>query len=422
MNRYAQIAVAALIMGGVAVLAIGADPAGADGRQIFGLWRTRYVAAAGLLFLVAYASWCGATSRRRVFRFVLAVMLVAFALLLLETVGQLGLASYARLMGNARYVPTNEVGAIPRPHIQIEGETLQDIALRWGIDQEPVPFAYRTDQRGFRNREDREAADVYLLGDSIVVAGLIPFHLTMTARLEAALERSVMNVALIGIGVPREHAIFEEAELPLEGRLVLQFLFEGNDLLDAAISGSDPKTESVVGNRFRERSFLHNAELAIQRLTQPEVGLAERRSCEIGGQRYLFAWTWNSFQSVEHRQVPLFQRIESFARAVERTGGVYVLVFVPAKIRVVGPSCEHWPPTSDLRDAIDENPLRASAHRFHRQTGVPLIDLTEPLRAAAHRGEIPWFWGDTHWNEAGHRIVAAALAEAPEVRAWHDSP
>jgi hypothetical protein len=49
---------------------------------------------------------------------------------------------------------------------------------------------------------------------------------------------------------------------------------------------------------------------------------------------------------------------------------------------------------------------------------VPYIDLTEPLRASARAGAIPWFQADTHWNSIGHRVAAEALAEFEPIRTW----
>lgn len=418
-SRDTWIWVVAPVVVAIIVLALGRESSGSDDRQFFGLWRSRYMALAALLLWAAGGAAAARHSARRLFAFLFACLLAGMAVFFLEVIGQLGLVSYAELMGNRRYLPTNDMGASARPHLEASGMTFQDTALNWGIDHEPIPFTYRTDGRGFRNPVDREAADVYLLGDSIVVGGLVPFPQTMAGRLEEAWSRPVMNVALIGIGIEQEQALFRRASLPLDGRLVLQFLFEGNDLLDAA--RAEAAAEDEAASQIEQRSFVKNAELALLRLTQPEVGLASRRSCQLDGRRYLFRWTWNSFMGVEDRQAALFGSIASFAEEVHAAGGEYALVFVPAKLRVVGPFCERWPQQTDLRDAIDRNPLRDSAERFAAEAGIPWIDLTDPLRRSAREGEIPWFWGDTHWNEIGHRVAADAIRQTPVVREWAGS-
>lgn len=412
----------ALLAGAVAVLVLvlGADPGGSDDRQLFGLWRTRFAALAAVLLLGSVGAFIAGAARGSLPAFLGLLLIGGATLLLMEAAGQVGLISYAETLGNLRYLPTNELGAAPQPHVEASGETFQDTALGWGIAHDPLPFSYRTDQRGFRNAVDREEAAVYLLGDSIVVAGLVPFERTVTARLEAALAAPVMNVALVGIGTGEEHDLFRAAGLRLDGRLVLQFLFEGNDLKDAArAAGADATPRS---SEWKRRSFVRNAELALQRWTQPVVGLAARRTCEIDGRSYLFRWTWSSFLRVEDQQAPIHAGIAAFAEEVRAAGGRYALVFVPAKLRVLGPVCDRWPETSDLRDAIDRNPLRDSTRAFCAASGLTCIDLTDPLREAARSGEIPWFWGDTHWNETGHRVAAEALLDSPALAGWRAAP
>ena len=45
-----------------------------------------------------------------------------------------------------------------------------------------------------------------------------------------------------------------------------------------------------------------------------------------------------------------------------------------------------------------------------RQHGVAFLDSTVPLRDAVAAGESVYLPDDVHWNAAGHRVVAAAVA------------
>jgi hypothetical protein len=403
-----------------AVLWVGAEPGGSDGRLFFGLWRTRHLGVAGGLAGLGLALACAWISRRALFAFASAALLAGVTGAILEAAGQLGLVDYAALLGNRAELQSNAVGSEPQPHLDVEGVTFQDTATAWGLASDPVPFRYRTDARGFRNAHDRDAGDVYLLGDSVVVAGLVPFDETLTARLEAALDRPVVNVALIGIGPERQHALFREAGLPVERRLVLQLLFEGNDLIDPAPGEAAP--EPGLGERLRRRSFTAQLVLAAQRWTQPVVGLARRRTCRIAGRDYAFHWAFQSWAGLEHRQAPVLEAMARFGREVEAAGGRYGVVFVPSKLRVLGPACERWPAGSDLVDAWDANPLRATAHAWAESQGIALVDLTGPLRAAARAGRVPWFWGDTHWNATGHAVAARALLASPVLAGHGPAP
>ena len=153
-------------------------------------------------------------------------MMAGLALAVLDAAGLLGLIDYPAVVLGV----SNELGTEPIPRSDIRGVTYQDMDRD---RSEPIPFRYRTDRRGFRNRTDRDEADIYLLGDSILVAGLIPEEETIASRLEAEAGRSVMNIALIGIGPQRERDLLLHAGLPLEDRRVLHFIFEGNDLGDS---------------------------------------------------------------------------------------------------------------------------------------------------------------------------------------------
>lgn len=46
-----------------------------------------------------------------------------------------------------------------------------------------------------------------------------------------------------------------------------------------------------------------------------------------------------------------------------------------------------------------------------KDSGAPIIDLTEVLSEAASAGEITYYTYDTHWNQLGHEIAGAAIAE-----------
>jgi hypothetical protein len=168
---------------------------------------------------------------------------------------------------------------------------------------------------------------------------------------------------------------------------------------------------------WTRRSFANNALVALQRWTQPVVGLARTRTCTIDGQLYTFRWTAEAHRGREAETRQVLAALEGFAGEVARAGGRYAVVFAPSKLRVLGPLCS-FPPGSTLRDPAHLGTLREAATEWAHRTGIPLVDVTAPLQAAARDGAIPWFWGDTHWNARGHEAVAAALAESEPVRAW----
>jgi len=395
----------------VLVLVLSADATPSATRRLFGLWRSHSVVLAGGLWLVAAGLSAAAASRQALLGYFAVCASMAASFALLETAGAVGLVSWSALLGPRA---SSALGAEAVPHLDVSGTTSQDTASAWGLPSSPIPFRYRTDRRGFRNDADRADADVYLIGDSVLVGALVPFEETVTARLEQAIRRSVMKVALVGKSPQEVQNLFRRAALPTQGRLVVQFVFEGNDLLDSRrfrTQGAQRKGARAWGD---ETLSLQLA-LTLQRMTQPVSGLAASRTCTIGEQTYTFAWTRDSFAGLDDEAAAIADSLVRFAAEIRQDGGEFAVVFVPYKLRVLGPFCR-FPATSDLHDFMSHvSPLRDYLRGWSEREGIALLDLTDPLIEAARAGRIPWLWGDTHWNGEGHAVAAKALAAWPRL-------
>jgi hypothetical protein len=403
----AGLSLGALLAAG-AWLVLTVQPPPLEGRQLFGLWRTRDCAMACALVWIAAGLACAAFGRRALFRWLLATLLAAASWLLLELIGLLGLVSYPALL---RLEPRAPLGAVRLANVDLRGEASEELAALWGLPGEPVAYRYRTDRRGLRNEPDREAADLYLLGDSFLVAGLLPWPDTVAARLEQALQRPVMNLALVGLGAQEQLDLLREVAVPLQGRLVLQFVFEGNDLVDSARYRRPARPMPLA-----ERSFARALTIWLQRLTQPTPGEARRKMARFDGEEVFFLWDGFSFRGLEGEIEPVLAALGEMHAHVARHGGAHALVLVPSKIRVLGPFCE-WPADSLLAEYREHlGPLPARVAAWAKERGVPCLDLTEPLQAAARAGSAPYFARDTHWNALGHEIAARAVAEWAVVR------
>ena len=297
--------------------------------------------------------------------------------------------------------------------------TYEDTAQSWGLAPAPIPFHYQTDRRGYRNAEDRADADVYLLGDSFLVAGLVPVEQTLAARLEAALGRSVINIALIGLSVEEERDLLEASKLPLAGRTVVHFVFEGNDLVDSIKYRQTRQTGVTPDPLARsERTLTYQVLMALQRRSAPVSVNAKRRTCSIRGRTYTFKWGAQSMRCPEcERQITaITAALAETRRYVEEHGGRYLLVLLPDKLRVLGPSCS-FPAESAIPNYRAELSLLPEAiARFAAETGIGYLDLSQPLLDAAAAGREIWFAGDTHWNAEGIEVAANALAEWAPLR------
>ena len=49
--------------------------------------------------------------------------------------------------------------------------------------------------------------------------------------------------------------------------------------------------------------------------------------------------------------------------------------------------------------------------RYLDERGIPALDVTDALRAAAGRGDRTYYWLDIHWTQAGNAAAAEAVAQ-----------
>jgi hypothetical protein len=388
--------------------------AGRDGPLFFGLWRLRHVAVAAALSWSAVVLWARSSHPRIATGFVLSTGAIVVALLASEAIGFFaGVDWNATLIGGGKLT----LGHRAIPHLEATGVARQDIALSCGLPFERVPYHFRSDQRGFRNAVDRDAADLYLLGDSFIVAGLVPASDLVGSLLEARSGRTAMNVALSGISPQAERDLLLGSGLPLDGRLVLHFVFEGNDLVDSAAYQRGEPT-GIETSSFIDRSLCVALIVHLQRVTERWVMTPPCSKGLLGKETYLFGWLRNSFAGFEDQCQVVGDTLLGLRDEVRKRGGEYAVILIPAKIRVVGPFCT-WPPDSTITDVESNlNPLRGFLAQWSREHEVPLLDLTEPLTHGVEAGRVPWFPGDTHWNSVGHAIAAEAIASWPPFAQW----
>jgi hypothetical protein len=418
-RRVAVLLGLASVAGGAAILWSSAEaPGGLDGaRNSLGPWRIRHVALALAALWIAAVALGAAHSDRAVQRVLIATATLVLAWGALELAGFSGLVTISSSGGGQHL---EQQGVRRLPHLGESGETREDLAARWGLETPAIPYRFRTDGRGFRNEPDRESADVYCVGDSVLVAGLVPFPDILSAQLEQRLGRTVMNVALVGLSPQEERELFVASNLDLTGRLVLQFVFEGNDLLDSArwrraAYGSAPKKS------WLKRTLAHQLVLRLAEGLQDEAAEVERRTGRIGGTPYLFHWLSNSFRGHEDELEPIAESLARLRRDVEAGGGRFAVVLIPSKIRVLGAFCT-FPPGSPIADwRAHCGPLPEFLRAWSERERVSYFDLTPALVESARAGAVPWFPADTHWNAVGHRVAAAALAESDVVRSWRSS-
>ena len=316
------------------------------------------------------------------------------------------------------------------PHSSWEGRPRSDMAVAFNLPvRAPREQSFTTDAKGFRNRLDRSRADVALVGDSYVEGAYVSDDETAASHLERLTGWRVANLGRSGYGTLQELEVVRLFALPLHPRAVAWFFFEGNDLYDdgtyeTAIaylrehgSYGAAQHHALDWNRFPEASLSLNAFRLLRRTLDPIVPVVAPSYGLFQGPRgpdvklYFYKDAALRFDDYEEQRFAKSRRALSEGAALLRANGIALqLVFVPSKFRVYrdlcrfpsGSPCASW----RLWD------LEARFQEFCSKDGLPLLNLTGPMRAAAGRGEILYAPEDSHWNAEGHRFVAALLASA----------
>jgi hypothetical protein len=376
--------------------------------KLFGLWRGRQIALALLLMAIAVGLVFASISRNAGFSYIGVLLSICGTFLVLELVGRIGLMDWPKLL-SAKTHPVTKAGIVRTPNIEITGSTAMDTASLYNWKTEPIPFHYKTDRDGFRNAHDRPGGEIYLVGDSMLVGNLLPFDQTVAGKLELVTGKAVKQIALLGHGPQDEQAIFLDGKFDVDGKIVLQFIFEGNDLGDSnafrsrGVKRFHGHTEGELGWSLINKLWWMAADA-----TRP---LREKlhRTCLIGEQLFAFEDGKESFQGVENERFEISKALQSFAQEIKRRGGEFAVVFIPTKYRVLAPVCA-FPSGSELADVQGNlGPLREHLTAWAKSSGVGFLDLTDTLQTAAKSGRIPWFWGDKHWNAIGNAAAVDSL-------------
>ena len=305
------------------------------------------------------------------------------------------------------------LGAERLPNVNIRGKTPPDIAFAWGLPLTEYDFHYQTNAWGFRNPPDLQDADLICVGDSLLVAIQHPYVATIPGLLAKSLARPTGNVSLIAKSIQEMQQVFRDLDLDLEGRVVLQFVCEDNDLGDSlGLATKDARHQLSVW----QRTLLYRSILLAQKVTQPEVAQASRRQGSYAEGPVSFFFHHQSSPELDAQVPVVLDELRSFARYVTDRGGAFGVVLIPAKLRVLGAQCQ-LPADFEFAPVTDfVSPLPTALAVFAKREGVPYLSAEPALTQLAQQGELPWIRDDTHLSAAGHRVVADALAKWPWLR------
>ena len=293
-NFYIIVASLLLVFTAVVVLFLTADTTSTapETRRLFGLWRLKHFLIFLIILLFGSGSFAVSRGSEAFLGFVTAVGAILLVFGSLEGLGRAGIVSWTKILGKSS-VASEAAGWATVPNQQMNGETFQDIATRVGLPSDPIHFEFSTDKYGFRNPSN-VPGNIIVLGDSIVLGAQIEKSKTVDAVLGDLWERPVSQVALLGVSVQEQHELLLNSGVDLSNKTVVQFLFEGNDLLDSK-SYRDRDLNTKNPTEPGSSSFVKTLWWLVAKASDPTSKWESADYCKIGQQRYLFLWTRRSF-------------------------------------------------------------------------------------------------------------------------------
>jgi lysophospholipase L1-like esterase len=281
------------------------------------------------------------------------------------------------------------------------------------------------------------AVQLQLYGDSFAEGWGVDVNDGIAARLEQRLTAAagvhVSNFGTAGYGTDQELLLLTHEGLAHAPDVVL-LLFYVNDLWN------NVSRRGVGAQRGAKPVFRPGRDGALQltgtpipepRVRQPSFWRALQMHCHLwalGGR----AWAAQSRtdaampseqvqqfygglygQDVEHYR-PVWHLTElllaEYARVCQQAGAEFVLLYAPAIVQI---EADDWRSKRDLHELTGDYDLRNPNRQLQAITarhGITLIDLTPTFAAAATEQTL--YFRDSHWNEAGHRLAAEAVATA----------
>jgi GDSL-like Lipase/Acylhydrolase family len=395
---------------------------------------------ASYLSVWAAAIWLSGTPKHTLMYGITTTLVVAATLISLELPAAFGLVNWQLILesltGRANplvwaYRTDPELGFRRRPYDHWSGTPPSDIEGRLNMPatlDRPITFTY--DRWGYRNPTDRQTAEIALIGDSYVEGWYVSDEQTVARRLEARVERPVVNLGVAGYGTLQELIVLKRDALRFRPNVVVWFFFEGNDLYDdhtfenamRAVPGEADEERFTRGDRWRHRSFTLNLLKGLRRLSSPifpirppYVGFLDNAQ---GPPQTLYfaryaAVPWDDW--IESRWITARGSLQQAVEVTRARNIKLIICFVPIKFRVYRPFIEL--PAASPAQSWGVWPIRKRFAEFCHSERVSCLDLTPLFQKAVRRGGMPYAPVDTHWSVEGHDLVAERLAD--EIRKHH---
>ncbi|HTN70382.1 MAG TPA: GDSL-type esterase/lipase family protein [Methylomirabilota bacterium] len=307
----------------------------------------------------------------------------------------------ARLHANEPYIPDSKLWYVIKPGTDfIFKHPDQDFRMKTNLN---FPGA------GFRGGTLGGPPWGVAVGDSFTFGLGVNQEATWIARLAQLSHRDIINLGVPGWGPQQYTRTLERYGFPLKPKIVFYGLFS-NDVGNVTRFAKDDghfnrfslreylRLNSVTFNLFRR---LRRAKIAVKDIELADVGLhfsSESLKSRVSSDSRRFSQGW-----------PLTtQQIETAYSDSQRANATFVLLYFPSKEEVYWKAIKEKSKSLEpLDDRIDQ--LRKATMEFCRSRVLLCIDVTPALEKRAEQGEKVYFSADSHWNDAGNRIVAEEI-------------
>jgi acetyltransferase AlgX (SGNH hydrolase-like protein) len=276
------------------------------------------------------------------------------------------------------------------------------------------------DRHGFRNSVDLQQADIVVIGDSYIEGYMTPESKLATTLLSRLQGKTVANLGHSGYGPQQELVVLKRYGLPLHPRTVIWTLFEGNDLSDAErYEEKVARADNPVWRNLWARSFTRNV---LSRMLRPANECTPHHKVEHFQARFMdehhvakpvfFAQAELEPVLESSLSKALIPIAEAAALCREQHIG-FIVAFIPEKYRVYHDLGNVTFGSDAIRSwRVSDLPVELARRLIQLDLGIHYVDLTPALKTASRKGVATYLSDDTHWTNAGNRIVAEALHEA----------
>jgi hypothetical protein len=296
---------------------------------------------------------------------------------------------------------------------------------------------YFTNRAGFRVARPgveysvRKPAGTYrimLLGPSFAYGWGVEYEKSFAALLPQFMaERGLakgQKVELIDAGVPAMYAApqlnwYQHVGKTYQPDLVIQFVYgsmavSSNATPTFAVDPSGHVTEkgTTAAQRWRQRAkqlaTIFYGWMLWTELDARFSAPAQNKAVVGAGRELHQASAFDSGKPDERDAIKFYRRL---AETVRQSGAQLRIVYFPLSYGVHPQDESRWRHLG-VKNVPAQRAYDTAFVRYLNQQGIPSIDISDDLRAAAKPGTRLYYWLDIHWTPEGNRAAARAVAGA----------